>query len=658
MKRFLGWLFGAIFVVILLLVAVPFFIPTGVLTEKVIELVKVYTGRDLVINGETHLKLLPKVELAMSNVTFSGMEGGKYDQMVVLDDFAVQVALVPLFSGSVDIEKFILTKPVISLETNKKGKGNWEFEPETVAEAKKTAPEEVDRAKAVQKGNPLAGISMHGVEITDAVIRFADGQTGAVQQVDGINIAIGHIAPAHPFEAKIGFSYNGRPVTSEITISDLEKFLLKEAVEFSALAEAKNVTFKANGEIKDPVQNKTLILSSSLKANNLNDLAKWAGQTELGLSDKINNLSYTGTLSASQTKVGLSKAEIRLGEMIAKGNVSADISKSKPYVNANLSLNQLNISDFSSETSEQTTSASSKKSGGKAQPIVWSKDPIDLSALSLLDADAVLKVGRLILPDLEITNAQIQAGLKNSVLNASLSSDPIFNGTVASNVTVNASAATPSYALKTDIKNLAMGETLKQLADYDKLTGNFDGVISLTTTGNSVDAIVKGLNGDGRVSLRDGILHGLDVAASVNRSQSNQDPTPRETDKTEFKDMAMSFLIRNSVLITEDLKIKAKYVDIPAKGKVGIYAQNQDVRAEPTLNSEYKGKGQMLVDVPLPLAVKGTWYDPEVAVGLDKVIMKVIGNQVENVIEVPGDAVKGILKGGESLGKGLLNQLK
>ena len=56
------------------------------------------------------------------------MKGGKADKMIANDSVNVSVALMPLIGGNVEVNSFVIEKPVINVEIDKNGKPNWEFE--------------------------------------------------------------------------------------------------------------------------------------------------------------------------------------------------------------------------------------------------------------------------------------------------------------------------------------------------------------------------------------------------------------------------------------------------------------------------------------------------------------------------------------------------
>ena len=87
------------------------------------------TGRQVRIDGPVSLTILPSLAIEASNVSVANAPGGVAKDMVVLGKLQVGLRLFPLIGGAIEIERFVLTDPVIHLEIDKNGQANWDFSP-------------------------------------------------------------------------------------------------------------------------------------------------------------------------------------------------------------------------------------------------------------------------------------------------------------------------------------------------------------------------------------------------------------------------------------------------------------------------------------------------------------------------------------------------
>src|SRR6478735_4345249 len=97
---------------------------------RVIAAVKQATGRDLVLQGPIRLGLSLKPTLVVQGASLSNPPGFSRPQMVTLEGLDLKLALIPLLSRRVVVDRLMLVKPDIMLETNAQGQPNWHFTPE------------------------------------------------------------------------------------------------------------------------------------------------------------------------------------------------------------------------------------------------------------------------------------------------------------------------------------------------------------------------------------------------------------------------------------------------------------------------------------------------------------------------------------------------
>src|SRR6185503_15363215 len=127
LKKLLIGLAAVIVLVIAAAIAVPFFIPLDTYKAKIIGVVKEETDRDLKIAGPVHFSLFPSVALEANDVSLSNPAGATSPNMVQLKTLDVELKLLPLLHGGLEISQFKLVQPAIALEVDKQGRPSWAF---------------------------------------------------------------------------------------------------------------------------------------------------------------------------------------------------------------------------------------------------------------------------------------------------------------------------------------------------------------------------------------------------------------------------------------------------------------------------------------------------------------------------------------------------
>lgn len=135
------------------------------------------TGRTLKIEGPLHIGISLTPSLVAEKVRFSNATWGSRPDMMTADKLAIKLDVIPLLSGKVALKSVELHGADIYVETDKSGKGNWEF-----GAAAPTANE------AAVGGPTLAGIPE--VAVTNLKLAYRDGDTRKVTKAEFKSVSI------------------------------------------------------------------------------------------------------------------------------------------------------------------------------------------------------------------------------------------------------------------------------------------------------------------------------------------------------------------------------------------------------------------------------------------------------------------------------------
>ncbi len=134
------------------------------------------TGRTLAIDGEFDVQIGSTLGLSARDVRFANAEWGSREEMVSADRLLVELQVLPLFKGVLDVTVELDT-PDILLETNGEGTGNWVF---GTGEPPQEPPEaEQQPAQTEEKGSFSLPVKpfIRNFQISDLVFVYADGAT-------------------------------------------------------------------------------------------------------------------------------------------------------------------------------------------------------------------------------------------------------------------------------------------------------------------------------------------------------------------------------------------------------------------------------------------------------------------------------------------------
>src|SRR6185437_5436158 len=139
MKRGLRYGLTAGAALVALGLALPFLIPADAYKSQIEAAVSRATGRAFTIRGPLHFTLLPMPGVQADDIALANMAHGRAPAMVTAGDVRVGVALSPLLGGRIEVSTIVLDRPIIALEVDEQGHGNWTV-PRAQGAAKTAAP--------------------------------------------------------------------------------------------------------------------------------------------------------------------------------------------------------------------------------------------------------------------------------------------------------------------------------------------------------------------------------------------------------------------------------------------------------------------------------------------------------------------------------------
>ena len=350
--------------------------------------------------------------------------------------------------------------------------------------------------------------------------------------------------------------------------------------------------------------------NSSEKSTGLSGLKTFLADGNL----RIGSLKYD-KYQISNLKAGL-KADgqkLSLNPLIAKvddSQINANVGVSNfsnPAYNFDVKIDRLDADKY-------ITKSSAKSTGDT---------PIDLSALKKLNATGQANIGWLKLANVKTENVNLGLKAGDGIATLSPFSANLYNGSMSGTLKVNA-RATPSIAFKQNMKSVNVGPLLVDSINNDMLSGTGTVNIDVTTQGNSVGVLKKGLLGNASLNLADGALKGVDIAGSIRDLKNKvnilgkKDVNADKTKKTDFSELTATFDIKNGVAHNEDLAMKAPVLRLAkgdSRGDIDIGNERINYVAKPSVVKSLKGQGGAELDdlsgIAIPIKITGTFAAPK-----------------------------------------------
>jgi uncharacterized protein involved in outer membrane biogenesis len=176
------------------------------LKPRIIAAVKQATGRDLTLDGRIRLGLSLRPTLTVQGVSFANPPGFSRPQMATLERLDLSLALLPLLSHRVEIDRLVLVKPDIILETDAQGRPNWQFTP-------LTGPAAPPSTTAGTPNRAATRVSVADVRIENGTLTWRDGRAGRSEVFGLTSLHASAASPDADFSLAMSATYNGTPFT-------------------------------------------------------------------------------------------------------------------------------------------------------------------------------------------------------------------------------------------------------------------------------------------------------------------------------------------------------------------------------------------------------------------------------------------------------------
>jgi len=540
--------------------------------------------------------------------------------MLKLKQLQVQLRFLPLLRGAVELGRFVLDQPEISLEVDKTGRPNWVFAPTapvptpaTPAAPTATAPESSSISGA------LSNLRLEDVRLVDGKISYRDDRTGSSQEVDGINVKVTLLGLDTPLSVEGSATWHDQKLATTIGLHKPSALLAGQESGFDIKLDGEPLTVSLAGSMTGLPPTK-LGGTIDLSIPSIRGLAKWAGAA-LPPGGGLEKLSIKGKIDMQGPKIAFTDAAIMIDAITAQGSLAVDTSGARPYLKGTLAVDKLDVNPYlpppAPTSAAGKATAETSASGIAAAPAQtgWSDAPIDLSALGMADADFDLKTGSILYRKIAVGPSGVDIHLKDKKLILTLGQLALYQGQGQGKVTVDGSGATPSVALDFSLAGLQVEPLLVAAAGTDRLSGTGKVTLDVTGSGKSQRALINDLNGKGALDLTNGQLKGVNLIALAENATSALTGINGDN-RTDFGSLTGTFTIVNGIAHNDDLQLKSGVIPITGKGTVNLPNRTVDYRVTVSLAGA----------IGVPVLVSGPWdnlsYKPDLAGALEGAVQK------------------------------------
>ncbi|HWZ74074.1 MAG TPA: AsmA family protein [Casimicrobiaceae bacterium] len=488
--------------------------------------VKDATGRDLVIRGGIDFKLSLEPELLIDDVSLSNAEWGKSAQMLTAKRVEAQVKLLPLLQRRFEIVRFKLIDPVIALETDAGGKGNWEF---SSAGSGGAAPSSAGSFNAFTIGD---------LAVDHGALSFHDGESGKTT-----NIAIDALSlHARDAESPVSARFRG-------TIGDIAVAMEGDLGPLQALAQR-----------------------------------HWPYPVSLKGQVNGQSASVTTNVRVEERTVNFDELQIGADHDTIKGKLALTPGKPRSKLTFKLAATTFAWTDL-----PLARKLAGAKGAVAHEKFVFNDEALDFGALQASDADGDVSIDTLLLPaGWRLENVRVQFALRNGKLDAPVLQASGFGGSARGRLSIDAAKVhDPALTLHLEAKALDAGAMLAIFGVKREVRGGKTEVtLDIAAHGESPRQWVYAMNGNATVVVGPATLvhTRLDLESPLNRLADAVNPYHRVDPSTELECAVGRLPLKDGIAqIDRSIALETKKFGASASGTVNFRDETLDLAIKPQI---------------------------------------------------------------------------
>jgi AsmA family protein len=552
------------------------------LTQMLILEVRETTGRELMIAGPVSLSLFPRIAVSAEQVSLSNAAWAKNPQMASLEKVALEISLLPLLRGRIEVNSIQLSGLTLNLETNTKGDGNWLMgdiaPPSSTTTSSSTGAAQANTKKATSD---------------------ADATDRNVVLIENLNLTNGqiHYQPSGAAASSYGIS---------------RLSMQKNGAETAINADLKQNAFTL--AIKGKMTSiREVLRSIGTEAIDVNF------DFEVAMGGKPSQLKGKAALNPAkptQFDVSFKADELDLSAMPAFNPPAS------PTTSASTKPTSAASSANTTATKVFNTIAPPSQSTARAAERFFSDTPLPLDYLPNGNGTLNVDIAQLVLPSkVALKKVAILVRLSPQQIDVPKAAFQLGNGQFDGSVRIANTHSSPSWAFKGQASGFTLEQLLASTDSKGKVSGgDMRAAFNFTSSGMSPHQIASSLNGQSQITIGSARLassfmnQGGDVFITLFDAIN---PMRKKTNETTLECAVAYLPVKNGlVTIRDSIGIETDRLNIVLTGSVNLNSEQINLAFYPKEKSGLTAG----LDLASLVRLQGSLLKPQVGINKEAAV--------------------------------------
>lgn len=542
--------------------------------------------------GKASFAVLPRPRIKLENVIISD---GKGALVIHTDILRGHLRLWPLLQGRMELASVQLVSPEISFDYE----GRAFSRLGAIARAAEAAPasDEAKRADATRLGT---------ISIIDGTARFQ--QLGASRSVtlDKLNLTLDWPQVSAPLSLNGTFTWQKEETEIAAWLGKPADLLRGQQSPASLKIEGPGLQLVTNGTLSGGPR---LQFEGRLSAGSRNIAQLF---DTLGLKSPLpmalHQVQMAGLARANVTSLALSNLKLTIDGNTFEGTLAFQAGDKRPSVSGTLASDMIMLAPIVAELPELTQADGT-----------WDKGPLSLASLNLADMDLRLSASKARWGRVSLDDLGGSLLLNNGQLELSLGQARVYGGQVKGRMMLTAQDAAATLRAAGGFSKIDAGAFTKDVFGQLRMSGDAEGQIVLNGSGETIDDMMRSLNGTLEARFRNGDIHGIDLEQALRRLDKRPLSllTEMRTGRTGFETAIASAKLNSGVIDITEALVSGLGVQVALTGKASVPERKLEMRAVARQTGPTGTNGPQLM-----LDIRGAWDEPQIILDKESLIRR------------------------------------
>jgi len=353
----------------------------------------------------------------------------------------------------------------------------------------------------------------------------------------------------------------------------------------------------------------------------------------------LKRLSGSASWFLRDNVAGLENLAVVLDDTKVTGSLSREVlpagSTATPRTRFDLTLDALNADRYLAPDAPP----GSKVASGEQQRAVATKFPAE--TLRALNVDGRARLGRLTLSKLQLADVDVTTSAAAGRVRLEPLAATLYGGTFRGVIRLDATGPKTRVALDQTLTSVDATGLLTALSDVRNLTGTMSLKLDGTAVGTTTDELLENLDGKLSFSLANGVYKGIDVWYEIRRAHAllrrTAPPARSGPEETPIRSLDLAGVLSNGELHTERFTAEIPFLRVSGAATVNLPKStlDSDLTALVFEKPVFQGDTSLedLLNVRIPLTVKGPVASPKVRVDLSRMVRGALKETLRETLE-------------------------